>query len=127
MSLAAVIATKIPACFWLTACAAVGRLTSTPDSRTNELVTMKKINMIKTMSSIEVRSICASSCFDVLRPSLMIGSLTLVLISFQVHDKFCSNVHGRRVPLMRPPCPPWSAVWPMKCRMPSTLDHYCLV
>ena len=55
------IATKILARFFCTAVAASGRLTSMPDSFTNEAVTMKKINMIKTTSSIGVMSIALSS------------------------------------------------------------------
>ncbi len=47
--------------FTVSAVLALGRLISTPDSLTNEVVTMKKISMMNTMSSMGVKSIAASS------------------------------------------------------------------
>ena len=46
---------------FFTACGASGRFTSRPDSFTNEAVTMKKMSMMNTTSSIGVRFISASS------------------------------------------------------------------
>ena len=47
--------------FTVSAVLALGRFISTPDSLTNEVVTMKKISMMNTMSSMGVRSMAASS------------------------------------------------------------------
>jgi hypothetical protein len=58
---------RVPATWalsWALAVSAWGRCTSTPDSLMKELVTMKKISMMKTTSSIGVRSMpVSSSCW----------------------------------------------------------------
>ena len=51
-----------------------GRLTSSPDSFTNEAVTMKKISIINTTSSIGVISIFDSSSSFRLLPSAIDGA-----------------------------------------------------